>query len=150
MKDALLRSRIIALVIDHFAIYIILAIISIFVGTGMVVTSATTGFWEAVNGEQLLFWTYFVLAQLISFAYFTFLEGSSGRTIGKRMTGIRVVTSKGKGITYREAYLRTLGRFVDGLFFYLVGFLLIILTKKGLRLGDRMAGTRVVPVRDQA
>lgn len=148
MEDRLLRSRIIALVIDHFSIYLILAVISIFVGTGMVAT-ISAGFWETVNGEQMLFWTYFVLAQIVSFAYFTFLEGSSGQTIGKRMVGIRVVTSKGR-ITYREAYLRTLGRFVDGFLFYLIGFLLIILTKKGLRLGDRMAGTRVVPVRDQA
>ncbi|MBC7848103.1 MAG: RDD family protein [Chitinophagaceae bacterium] len=57
------------------------------------------------------------LRYLISFAlfltYYTIMEGATkGRTVGKFITGTRAVREDGSAITWKDAFLRTLCRFV--------------------------------------
>ena len=68
-----------------------------------------------------------------------------GRTPGKRWTGLRVVRSGGRPITFVRSALRNILRLVDVLpGFYAVGMTAIFITKHNQRLGDLAAGTHVV------
>lgn len=70
----------------------------------------------------------------------------NGRTLGKRVMGIRVVSDQGVPITGSQAVLRNLVGAVDGLipFFYLTGLTAMMSNSKFQRLGDLAAGTMVV------
>ncbi|HEV7888734.1 MAG TPA: RDD family protein [Acidimicrobiales bacterium] len=70
---------------------------------------------------------------------------ASGRTLGKRWTGLRVVKTSGAPITFVTSAVRNLLRLVDILpTAYLVGIVAILATPKNQRLGDLAAGTIVV------
>lgn len=91
-----------------------------------------------------------LLALLISFGYYIYLEGSYGQTIGKMALGIVVVTEDGEPIAYRAAAIRTILRIVDALpALYLIGIIVIVLTDRNQRLGDIVADTVVVRTREQ-
>src|SRR3954453_21991995 len=52
--------------------------------------------------------------------YYTLLEGTTGRTVGKFVTGIRVVdAATGRAPGLLAALVRTLLRLIDGIFAYL-------------------------------
>ena len=88
--------------------------------------------------------TPFWLLLAASVGYYIACEAATGATLGKRIVGIRVVGEDGEHITFGAAVVRNLLRFIDGLFFYLVGFLSALLSTRGQRLGDRAAHTIAV------
>ena len=69
-----------------------------------------------------------------------------GQTPGKRLHRIRVVREGGYSVTFGVSAVRNLLRIIDmqPVFFYLVGMASVLLTKRGRRLGDLVAGTIVV------
>ena len=70
---------------------------------------------------------------------------ASGRTPGKRWTGLRVVRTGGQPVGFITSTIRNLLRPVDFLpFSYLVGIVSILVTRRNQRLGDVAAGTLVV------
>ena len=77
--------------------------------------------------------------------YYFACESGGGQTLGKRVTNIRVVGMDGRPAGMREIALRTVLRVIDGLFFYLVGLIVMIATgeRRG-RLGDLVGGTMIV------
>ncbi len=83
---------------------------------------------------------------LVQFAYDVLFETlASGRTPGKRWTGLRVVKLGGAPVGFVASALRNVLRIVDALpGFYLVGILSVLFTKNNQRLGDLAAGTIVV------
>jgi len=85
--------------------------------------------------------SYFV----ISVAYAIVLEWRwRGQTIGKRLLGLRVMDVHGLRLQLPQIALRNLVRVVDMLpFFYLVGGLAAIFSRKAQRLGDMAANTIV-------
>jgi uncharacterized RDD family membrane protein YckC len=93
----------------------------------------------------------FVGLFLVQFAYDVLFETlASGRTPGKRWTGLRVVRAGGGPVTFTASAIRNLLRIIDGLpAFYLVGMLTVLFTKNNQRLGDLAAGTLVVRERGQ-
>jgi hypothetical protein len=75
------------------------------------------------------------------------LEGYLGQTIGRKATGIRVVTeATGTTPGVAPVTVRTVLRLVDGLFSYLVAFITTLTSSKRQRLGDMAANTLVVRV----
>ena len=54
------------------------------------------------------------------------------------------IEKDGEHVTFGAALVRNLVRIVDSLFFYLVGFMFALTSKRGQRLGDRAARTIVV------
>ena len=91
------------------------------------------------------------LLVLVQFAllwgYYVLFEGlMDGQTPGKRLHRIRVVREGGYSVTFGVSAVRNLIRVIDmqPLFFYLVGMGSVLLTKRGRRLGDLVAGTLVV------
>jgi uncharacterized RDD family membrane protein YckC len=77
--------------------------------------------------------------------YYVLLEGLTGRTVGKLVTGIRVIDAQTGGAPgLLSGLVRTLLRLIDGIFAYLVGFLVVINSSHRRRLGDMAAKTLVV------
>ena len=83
---------------------------------------------------------------LISLIYFVLLEGSLGQTIGKMITGIKVVKTNGEPCDFKSSFIRNILRIVDAIFAYIVGAVLIARSDKKQRFGDRIADTTVINV----
>lgn len=128
--------RIVATIVDGILLGIVSSIVTGSFGTtstssGFSLTSLSTG------GSLLLF--------VVALLYFVLMEGLIGRTVGKMIAGIRVVdeaTGTPPGIG--RAAIRTLLRLIDGLFAYLVGFIIVMSSRRRRRLGDMAAKTLVV------
>lgn len=70
-----------------------------------------------------------------------------GQTLGKRMLRLRVMDADGLRLRFSQVVLRNLLRFVDMLpFFYLVGGVACLFTRRAQRLGDIAANTIVVRI----
>ena len=89
-------------------------------------------------------WTWGLLSFALYIAYYTYLEGTRGQTIGKTITKIKVVREDGSPIDMNQAFTRNILRVIDGLFAYLIGAILIWRSDKQQRLGDSVAKTVVV------
>jgi uncharacterized RDD family membrane protein YckC len=84
---------------------------------------------------------------LIVIVYFVLLEGIAGATIGKFLTGIRVVNQDGTKLTWSASIVRNIARIVDAfpyVFPYLVAAMSVWVSPIQQRLGDRWANTVVV------
>jgi uncharacterized RDD family membrane protein YckC len=90
---------------------------------------------NAVNG----------VTTLLGVAYYTYLEGSSGQTLGKKALGIRVIDLGGGGsIGYGRAFIRYIGRYVSGIAL-LLGYFWMIWDKEKQTWHDKFANSVVVP-----
>jgi len=83
---------------------------------------------------------------LINYGYFIVLEYfSGGRTIGKRVIGIRAIQDNGHSLTLLSSFIRNFLRIVDSLpTGYFLGILMIFFHSKHKRIGDLVAGTIVI------
>ncbi len=83
---------------------------------------------------------------LLPCVYGVFMEWKwKGRTIGKRLLGLRVMDARGLRLRFFQVLIRNLFRVVDFLpLFYLVGGGVCLLTRRFQRLGDLAAGTVVI------
>lgn len=86
----------------------------------------------------LAFTVYYILAEMLT----------DGRSPGKRMAGLRVLSVDGRPLSFLQSALRNILRAVDILpFLYSVGLLAIFFSPRCQRLGDIAAGTIVVKER---
>jgi hypothetical protein len=68
-----------------------------------------------------------------------------GRTPGKRMAGVRLVTREGDIPGAGALILRNLFRLIDSMpFIYVVGLITVVVTEQHVRVGDLAAGTLLV------
>jgi uncharacterized RDD family membrane protein YckC len=121
--------RFVSLVIDSLIISIIFGALGGILGAGMM----RQGSWSV----GLLSFAFYI-------AYYTYLEGTRGQTIGKMITKIKVVREDGRPIDMEQAFKRNILRVIDGFFAYLIGAVLIWRSDKQQRLGDTVAKTVVV------
>jgi len=82
----------------------------------------------------------------INVVYFTVFEVlGGGRTLGKRATGLRVVTDGGGQVGLRASLIRNIIRLIEFAFlFYTPAVICVLATTNNQRLGDLAAGTLVV------
>ena len=86
-----------------------------------------------------------VMFFFVQWVYFVLWEALRGTTPGKMALGLKVVTTSGRPIGFREAALRNLLRAADALpTAYVVGVVSQIATPRFQRLGDLVAGTMVI------
>lgn len=80
------------------------------------------------------------------FLYFILQEGFwNGRTLGKKLTGIRVVHADGSPISWRSAIFRNILRMADFVPVPLIpAILMIFMTPRSQRAGDLVVGTVVI------
>jgi uncharacterized RDD family membrane protein YckC len=82
-----------------------------------------------------IIWGYYIFFELVW----------NGQTPGKRVIGIRVLTTSGQPITLAHSLIRNLVRLVDFLpSSYMLGAIVMLLNGRSQRLGDLAAGTLVV------
>ncbi|HXJ31111.1 MAG TPA: stage II sporulation protein M [Gemmatimonadales bacterium] len=126
-----LGSRLAAASADLFLLFLGEWLLSV------VMSASGDAYWLRAVGVAIgfaIFWGYFVLFETFN----------SGRTPGKQLLGIRVVMETGHPVTWAAAVVRNLVRFVDGLTFFFLGFLMVLFHPQNKRLGDIAAGTIVV------
>ena len=136
-ENDVIGHRIAAIIID----WIILWIVSFFV-----LGATFVGMLGSMNTFSVFSFVSSLFAViLISFLYGFILEGWRGQTLGKMALGIMVVKEDGKSCDYPAAFLRNILRIIDALpFAYILGLIVIALTKRRQRIGDIVAKTVVV------
>jgi len=94
-----------------------------------------TGIWIFLLLNFLVDWFYHVICEL----------AFGGQSLGKRLTGIRVIKSNGAPVDPASSFLRNLLRFADTFcFFFPIAFISISASRGFRRLGDWVSGTLVV------
>jgi len=146
---ASIGNRFLACAIDHtiqaLALLLILLaslILSNFSAIQNFISSAPK--WVAAVMLILLFLTFS--------SYFAFFEWLwSGQTPGKRWLKLRVIREDGRPITFWEATVRNLVRFLDMMPypFYSIGLISVFSTTRDQRIGDMVAGTVVIREREE-
>ncbi|WP_217586320.1 RDD family protein [Lentibacillus saliphilus] len=133
-----LGSRAAALIIDQLILYIVTLLLLI---PSLFVIGADV-FIDSLWPVAILFIVLFV----INYGYFFIAEYFyAGRTVGKRLMGIRVIQENGHSITLLSSFIRNLIRLIDALpTGYFIGIMMIFLHPQHKRLGDLAAGTIVV------
>ena len=142
-----LPRRLLALIADTVVISLLDAVVNGTFGvtrvTSGVVPSMTSGSFASFTTQTTVDWLWLTLLWV---AYYAVLEGLFGATLGKGLAGMRVTDLEGRRIGWQAAILRNLARLLDALpFLYLLGGILTLSSRQHQRLGDRFAGTLVVP-----
>ncbi len=141
--------RFVAYMIDGFIIGMISLILMIIAGIAYI-AGAMSGnggaliakISDPVQMASLTLWIW-ACSILMNIAYFTYFHGSTGRTPGKRLLGLQVVSADGSSISYGIAFLRSVGYLVSSLVFCL-GYIWIGFDKKKQGWHDKIAGTVVI------
>ncbi|WP_226670246.1 RDD family protein [Metabacillus litoralis] len=143
-QPAGLGSRTAALLIDH----LILTIINVLVLISLFLLMYDMPFELFLMYE---FYSYpiaitIIVLFVLNWGYFFALEFFyGGKTIGKKIIGIRVIQDNGHSITLLSSFIRNLLRIIDTLpANYLLGMIMIFFHSKHKRVGDLVAGTIVI------
>jgi uncharacterized RDD family membrane protein YckC len=131
MEPVGVGRRAVAIIIDTILMGIVGYLLA------MVTGSTTAGGFNLTGGPGLLFF-------LIVIAYYVVMEKTSGATLGKMAMKLKVVKQDGAALDWQASIVRNLLRIIDGLFFYLVGAIVVWVSKSKQRLGDMAAHTIVV------
>ncbi|BBB68050.1 hypothetical protein UNDYM_3797 [Undibacterium sp. YM2] len=121
-KLAYMSHRLAAQLIDVIGIALLLALL------GLLITVAMPNLFKQTNRAILILWTLYLL----------FKDGFDGQSLGKRIMGIRVLQRD------TEQPCNLTQSFVRNILALTVVDWLFALGSKRLRLGDMLAGTRVV------
>ncbi len=124
--------RLIALIVDIIILTLFMWILS---GIVFVIT-AGIGVFSTLN-----YWIF--IGAIIILAYFTYFEGKTGKTLGKRMFNLKVVAEDGN-LTYKKSLIRSLSKilYLPLILDLILGFIFV---KSNDRFLDRVSGTQVVP-----
>lgn len=143
--------RFIAYTIDSVAIFMIFCILAIIAGAAFLTgtMSANNTSWIAgltdPKGHESLGMVVLAFYVLLFIGYFTFFQGLNGRTPGKKLLGLQVVTDDGRPISFGIAFLRSVGYLVSSLLFTLpLGYIWAAFDKKKQGWHDKIAGTVVI------
>lgn len=139
-RTDVLGRRIGAALLDLVLMVVLFVIVGVLFGE-----SETGGDGASINLEGAAALLFFALVLL----YYGGTEAATGQTVGKRVLGIRVVTTDGAPASTGKIAARTVLRIVDALpAAYLLGFVVVLATgRRRQRIGDLAAGTTVVSAR---
>lgn len=98
-------QRFVNYLIDLIIFYVLMFIVGIFIGV-----AAVAGL-TSIESVAVTILTY-IFAIAFFLLYYTLLEGSKGKTLGKLVSKTKVVTEDGSPMTYSKAFLRSLSRLV--------------------------------------
>lgn len=124
--------RLIALIVDIVILTLFMWILSAVV---FMITASAGVF------SFLTYWIFF--GAVIIIVYFTFFEGKTSKTLGKRMFNLKVVAENGD-MNYKKAFIRNLSKilYLPLILDLILGFIFV---KSNDRFLDRISGTYVVP-----
>jgi uncharacterized RDD family membrane protein YckC len=142
-ETAGIGSRVGAQLIDVLILLLINAALAL--GGWLFIDQVAGGAWAAW-AEEYASAVLIILFGVMNGGYFLIGEyATSGRTIGKRARGIRVIQHNGRPLSFLASAIRNLLRVVDALpAAYFIGALVSFFHPQDKRLGDIAAGTAVV------
>jgi uncharacterized RDD family membrane protein YckC len=141
--------RLVAYMIDGAILWIIFFILMIVVGmaffTGVMTGNADQWFYSIGEPGRIgaMSFGIWIFSFLMHMAYFTFFHGATGRTPGKMLLGLQVVSAEGHPISFGIAFLRSVGYIISGAVFCL-GYIWIGFDKRKQGWHDKIAGTVVI------
>lgn len=133
IKIAKKRERIAAFFLDFSIFMLIVILFGIFFGTPK---TDTVGF--NITGFPA-----FILSA-IGFILWPISESLTGKTIGKKLIGIKVISNDNKRITFTQAFIRFIFGFVD--YIFLIGLIVASTNNSNRRIGDYIANTKVIDI----
>lgn len=138
-----LGSRATAFIIDQL---ILLAVNILIIITLIILFTGETNLLAYAGIDSLLLGLTIAGLFIINTGYFIVFEYfSGGRTIGKRIIGIRAIQENGHSLTLLSSFIRNFLRLIDNLpTGYFLGIIMIFFHPKHKRIGDLVAGTIVV------
>ncbi|MBS4189523.1 RDD family protein [Bacillus sp. FJAT-49705] len=138
-----LGSRSAAFIIDQLILMIVNILIIVLL-IFIIVDQPDYMLWANMNSVSLAI--AIILLFILNWGYFFAFEYfSGGRTIGKKVIGIRVIQDNGHSITLLSSFIRNFLRIIDSLpVYYFLGLIMIFFHSKHKRIGDLVAGTIVV------
>ncbi|NOQ41455.1 MAG: hypothetical protein GQ563_03010 [Desulfuromusa sp.] len=128
-------------------ILLVIVGISFIVAAEAAMSTAETSFIPSLETLIDLSVPYFLVLFFLAFGYFTLFHFLVGQTPGKMLTGLRVETTGGEPLTFSQAFLRSVGGLLQLLPAGL-GYLVMLTSPERRGWNDRLAGTRVVALRD--
>lgn len=134
MEPVGVARRAVAVLIDSILLFIVGYLVAALAGQ-----TTPEGF--EIRGAPFFLWI------AIALTYFIVQEGLQGTTLGKRVMRLKVVKEDGAPIDWQASIARNVLRLIDGFLFYLVGAIVIRVSKRKQRLGDMAAKTIVVSAR---
>ncbi|MEH7526444.1 RDD family protein [Bacillus sp. JJ1503] len=142
-----LGSRTAAYLIDQI-ILIIVNILIVMVLFMILYGQSDLLLWSEINSVPVAI--AIILMFILNWGYFFAFEYfSGGRTIGKKVLGLRVIQENGHSITLLSSFIRNFLRIIDSLpANYFLGMMMIFFHSKHKRIGDLVAGTLVVHERN--
>lgn len=137
-----LGSRFVASILDQLIRWAIILAVMVVLAVG----TDAGGLDRPDEGAGLAVAVFVAVLFLVQFVYDVVFETfASGRTPGKRWTGLRVVTVTGAPVGFLTSAVRNMLRLVDVLpGVYAVGMAAVLASRHNQRLGDMAAGTLVV------
>jgi uncharacterized RDD family membrane protein YckC len=145
--------RSVAYGVDNLIISIVFLILVIIISTAFIVsslsgnTSTGTLITDLVNPAHLtsialLAGAFYIV---ISIVYFTYFHGIKGRTPGKMLLSLQVLSAEGTPIGFGIAFLRAVGYLVSSLLFtFPLGFIWAAFDRRKQGWHDKIAGTVVI------
>jgi len=145
IEIATLGRRFMAFAIDQAIVYVPFFLASYLLATYLLIP--IDAIYED-EGKMITMWAmiaaFAVLFVLLGPIYFTILERNEGRTIGKRLMGIRVVRADGADFSLKRSLIPNLLRIPDLLLYFIPAIVFMAATSNMQRLGDFVVGTVVV------
>ena len=143
--------RLIAFMIDNTIITITFSVLGIIAAMAYVLgaISSNSDAWiinitDPTSSLSLMFMSC-LFYLVIMLAYFTYFHGATGRTPGKMLLGLQVVSADGATISFGTAFLRAVGYLISSLLFtFPLGFIWAAFDKKKQCWHDKIAGTVVI------
>jgi uncharacterized RDD family membrane protein YckC len=138
--------RLVAYAIDGVIINIIFAILLM-----IVLFALLAGAMSGVSGVRLsdmmerlsfLGLVVFTFYIVLSISYFTYFHGINGRTPGKMLLGLQVLSVDGNPVSFGIAFLRSVGYLVSAIFY--IGFIWVAFDHKKQGWHDKIAATVVI------
>jgi uncharacterized RDD family membrane protein YckC len=140
--------RLVAYAIDGVIINIIFAVLLMIVLFALLAgaMSGVSGvrLFDMMNRESLSFlglvaFTFYIV---LSISYFTYFHGINGRTPGKMLLGLQVLSVDGTEVGFGIAFLRSVGYLVSAIFY--IGFIWAAFDRKKQGWHDKIAATVVI------
>ena len=138
--------RLVAYAIDGVIINIIFAILLMIVLFALLAgaMSGVSGvrlsdMMESLSFLGLVVFTFYIV---LSISYFTYFHGINGRTPGKMLLGLQVLSVDGNPVSFGIAFLRSVGYLVSAIFY--IGFIWAAFDRKKQGWHDKIAATVVI------
>ncbi len=132
-----------AFLVDNAVILLVLALFVAGAGVGLYLKGASTAWLLSHLWAVDALLPFFLLSAIISGTYFVSQQWREGRTLGKRLFSLRVVTDEGETLSLPTSVFRWMGYLVSAVPLGL-GFFWAVFGRDGLTWHDRLSGTRVV------